>query len=273
MTVQFRLPAASKATLAILLGAALVSCGGEGNSAPGTSVNNPAPAPAPTPSQYVSTPVPFGLTADQTFDVLGLDDWPANPVNSQINLRWNNASKTYEIQRGGSATWNVLRQLVGGTNEFDVVDPGGALAPYQVWLLARNPASLFGRYTGEARLFDGTTDLAYIAFGIGTAAGDIPTSGTRTCRLGDYDTIEGELTINFTTGKVSGTIGPYIWGTTYPLTDATFKPSDAVSITAAYGEDAGNLFEAAFYGPDASDIAIRMTGEASGVLTGPCTAS
>ena len=58
----------------------------------------PSPSPTPIPSrQHTATPVPFNLTENRTFDVLGWDSWPRAPMPSAIQFRWNAAIGKYEV--------------------------------------------------------------------------------------------------------------------------------------------------------------------------------
>ncbi|WP_265571360.1 hypothetical protein [Sphingomicrobium nitratireducens] len=271
MSVNFRLSTASKATLAILLGAALASCGGEGNSTPGTSVNNPAPAPAPAPTQYVETEVPFGLTSNTTFAVFGWDDWwLEGPIASTIEMRWNSAEKQYELRTNSGASWNRLQRIAGEDFIYDVFEPDGAMAEYNARLYAWTASHQFAtKYVGTVALFDYPSAISYVAFGIPTATADMPTSGTRTCIFGEDEVGGGEVTINFATGNIMGTVEPFYGTDVYDLEGAVLKTT---GFTADFGTDTGNTFEAKFFGPDAANIAVRAQGQVAGIMTGVCEA-
>jgi hypothetical protein len=139
----------------------------------------------------------------------------------------------------------------------------------------RSPAD---GYVGNARIFEGSSARAYFAFGIATEPGDIPLSGTMTCKFGEDEIGEGGLTFDLAAGTVSGWARPFWADVRYQLVQTRFAPG-ATSFAATFGTE--GVLEGRFYGPRAVNVAVRakggpgyaagpMSAELTGVMTGAC---
>ena len=265
---------------AVLACSTLAACGGDDDAGPArsplapTRVPPPAPAPAPTPSPYIATPVPFRLTQSWTFDVFGWDSWPSAPTASAIEFRWNATTGKYEVRETPSADWNRLEALTsrfdGPPLQYDVFGSGGTKLPYIIPLWAGMPDG----YVGSARIFENSRARAYFAFGIATDPGDVPVSGTMTCRFGEDEIGDGQLTFDLASATVSGWAEPF-WGggVRYGLVQTSFAPG---ATTFAFSFGADGVMEGRFFGPRAINIAVRAKGggrgfaAVTGIMTGEC---
>jgi hypothetical protein len=236
----------------------------------------PTPAPPP-PTPYTATPLPFNLPQSRTFDMLGWDSWPSAPTPSAIQFRWDAAIGKYEVLAPGYADWSRLEALLrsGGTpHEYDVFGSGETKLPFSILLFApphRPPAD---GYVGNARIFEGSSARAYFAFGIATERGDVPVSGTMTCRFAEDEIGGGELTFDLAAGTVSGWAEPF-WGrgVRYELVQTSFAPG-ATTFAVTFGTE--GVLEGRFFGPRAVNVAVRAKGggqgfaAVSGIMTGVC---
>ena len=235
--------------------------------------SEPSPTPTPTPPpQNTATPVPFNLTQSRRFDILGWDSWPGAATPSAIQFRWNAAIGKYEVLAPGYADWGRLEALqdlhFGGTPyDYDVFGSGGAKLPFGMLLFApphRPPAD---GYVGNARIWESTSARAYFAFGMATAPGDIPVSGTMTCSFAEDEIGEGRLTFDLAAGTMSGWAEPF-WGggVRYELVQS-FAPG-GTTFAATFGTD--GVLDGRFFGPRAVNVAVRAKGAVSGIMTGVC---
>jgi len=267
---------------AFLACSTLAACGGDaGNAAPTggalASASAPSPIPTPTPPpQYTATPVPFNLTQSRTLDILGWDSWPSAPTPSAIQFRWNAAIGKYEVLAPGYADWSRLEALqdlrFGTPHDYDVFGTGGTKLPFYVIVSApphRWPAD---GYVGNARIFESSSARAYFAFGIATAPGDVPVSGTMTCSFGEDEIGEGGLTFDLAAGTVSGWAEPFWAPVRYQLVQS-FAPG-ATTFAATFGTN--GVLEGRFFGPWAVNVAVRAKGggqgsaAVTGIMTGVC---
>jgi hypothetical protein len=128
-------------------------------------------------------------------------------------------------------------------------------------------------YVGSARIFEGSSARAYFAFGIATAPGDVPVSGTMTCSFGEDEIGGGRLTFDLAAGTVSGWAEPFWARVRYEMVETSFAPG-ARSFAATFGTD--GVLEGRFFGPRAVNVAVRAHGggqfEAAvrGIMTGVC---
>ncbi|HJR57874.1 MAG TPA: hypothetical protein VJ813_00680 [Vicinamibacterales bacterium] len=265
---------------AVLACSTVAACGGDdGNAGPTGGALATAPSPTPTlPPQYTATPVPFNLTQNRTFDILGWDSWPSAPTPSAIQFRWNAAIAEYEVLAPGYADWSRLEALqdlrFGGTpHNYDVFGSGGAKLPFYMIVSApphRPPAD---GYVGNARIFESSFARAYFAFGIATEPGDVPVSGTMTCSFGEDEIGGGGLTFDLAAGTVSGWVEPFWADVRYDLVQRSFAPV-ATSFAATFGTD--GVLEGRFFGGRAFNVAVRAKGggqgsaAVSGIMTGVC---
>ena len=271
------------ALIACVIVAGLASCGGEdgGNAAP-NSASSPTPSPSSTPTptdstvEYIATQAPFGLTANQTFDVFGWDAWPAAPVPSTMQLRWNAATSEYELFEASYSGWARLRKIANAQDLYDIFSAAGALFPYRIVLSAPSTLHAPGTGIGDARIFQDSKASAFVAFGSATPSAAIPTIGSVTCSFGMDEAGSGSFVINYATGSVIGEVEPF-WGTggnppqAQQITNAFFRPDSTRILSASYGAATDNLVEARLFGPAGGEIAVRSKGEVTGIMTGSCS--
>jgi hypothetical protein len=248
---------------------------------PSLSLSPPSPSPSPSPGptpvpQYRSTPVPFNLSESRTFDILGWDTWPRAPIPSAIQFRWNAVIGKYEVLAPGYDGWNRLEALpsrFGTPHDYDVFRSDGTKLPFHMAVVA--PPHFFPRngYVGNGRIFEGNTAVAYFAFGIATAQGDVPLNGTMTCVFGEDEIGEGVVTFDLRAGTVSGWVEPFWVRNRYDLVRTSFS-AGATTFAATFG--AGGVLEGRFFGPGAVNVAIRASGggpglaAVTGILQGWC---
>jgi hypothetical protein len=217
--------------------------------------------------------VPFNLTQSRTLDILGWDSWPSAPTPSAIQFRWNAAIGKYEVLAPGYADWSRLEALedlrIGGTPiHYDVFGSGATKLPFHmiVWAPPR-------RFVGNGRILEGSSARAYFAFGVATAPGDVPVSGTMTCSFGEDEIGGGGLTLDLAAGTVSGWAEPFWANVRYPLVQTSFAPG-ATTFAATFGTD--GVLEGRFFGARAVNVAVRAKGggqgfaAVSGIMTGVC---
>jgi hypothetical protein len=266
---------------AVLACSTVAGCGGdERNAGPtgGVLATAPSPIPTPTPtSRYTATPLPFNLTQSRPFDVLGWDSWPKAPTPSAIQFRWNATSAEYEVLAPGYPGWSRLEavNLVGNTpRNYDAFGSGGTQLPFSMIVSApphRPPAWV--QDVGDARIFETSSGSAYFAFGIATAPGDVPVSGTIICSFYADEIGAAGLTFDLAAGTVSGWAEPFWQNVRYQLVQTSFAPGD-MTFAATFGTD--GVLEGRFFGPRAVNGAVRVKGggqgfaDVSGILIGAC---
>jgi len=270
-----------RATLVLSLlavGLGMFGCGGKSSSPVAPSAPSPSPIPTPTPPpQYTATPVPFNLTQSRTLDILGWDSWPSAPTPSAIQFRWNAAIGKYDVLAPGYADWSRLearQDLRFPTpHEYDVVGSGGTKLPFYMVLFAPPHWFPVDGYVGDARIFEGSFARASFAFGIATAPGDVPVSGTMTCIFAEDEIGEGRLTFDLAAGTVSGWAEPFWAKVRYQLVQTSFAPG-ATTFAATFGTD--GVLEGRFFGPRAVNVAVRVKGggqgfaAVNGIMKGVC---
>ena len=182
----------------------LAACGGGG----GSSALNSTPPSPPSPPPPVPPPSgsPFGVNADTLFATAG----------EGVEFRWIEAAKAYEIRFSGQ-DWERLG-LGDSTSTYETRLPqSGSYAVslsktlgYDYTNLATLLENQFGGVTGQ------------FAYGIPTAAGDVPTSGSASYAAQIFGengyALSGDvqLTFDFGAGTLAGYMEPV-------LTDAWFS--------------------------------------------------
>jgi hypothetical protein len=267
--------------LALLAVLPLTACGGGGGGGNGGGstaivtppMPSPTPSPTPTPSQYRATDGPFQLTQSRDLDVFGWDSWPSAPAPSTIQIRWDAVGVGYEMMASVFAERGFLKALASAQRTYDVLTASGAKLPFTVILEAPDSSGFPLRHVGDARIF-GASALAFVAFGIATAPGDLPSTGLRVCSFGMDEIGSGDLTVNLATGAVSGSVEPFNApaGSSSPKLPIQATYSPGTTLSAAYGTDAANGLDARFFGPQAAEIAVRAKGAISGIMLGTCHA-
>jgi hypothetical protein len=238
---------------------------------------SPSPSPGPTPgTQYRSTPEPFNLSESRTFDILGWDSWPRAPTPTAIQFRWNADTGKYEVLAPGYAGWNRLEALpsrFGTPYDYDVFNSDWTKLPFHMPVFAPPHFSPMNPFVGNARIFEGNSAVAYFAFGIATAEGDVPLSGTMTCAFGEDEIGEGAVTFDLKAGTVSGWAEPFWVRHRYDLVQTSFS-AGATTFATKYGT--GGVLEGRFFGPGAVNVAIRAKGDGpgfsavTGIMNGSC---
>ena len=237
-----------------------------------TSPTAPRPTPTPAlPPQPVTTPAPFGLTESRTFDILGWDSWPAAPMPSAIQFRWNASIRRYEVLPPGYDDWNRLEPRT--SFDYDVFGSNGTKLPFYMPLWTPPAPPPTGGYVGNARIFEQSSARAYFAFGIATDPADVPVTGTMTCSFGEDEIGDGGLTFDLARGTVSGSVAPFWAAVRYQLEQTSFAPG-ATTFAATFGT--AGILEGRFFGPGAVNVAVRAKGggqgfaAVSGIMTGVC---
>jgi hypothetical protein len=263
----------------LAVGFAMSGCAREPSSPAGPSALSSSPVPTPTPPpQYTATPLPFNLTQSRTLDILGWDSWPRAPTPSAIQFRWNAAVGRYDVIAPGYGDWSRLEALQdlrfgGPPHDYDVFESGGTKLPFNmiVWAPPHRPPA--DGYVGNARIFEGSFARAFFAFGIATAPGDVPVSGTMTCSFGEDEIGDGGLTFNLAAGTVSGWAKPFWADVRYEVVQTSFA-AGATTFATTFGTD--GVLEGRFFGPRAVNVAVRAKGggqgfaAVSGIMTGVC---
>jgi hypothetical protein len=223
--------------------------------------------------------VPFNLTQSRTLDIFGWDSWPSAPTPSAIQFRWNAAIGKYEVLAPGYVDWSRLEALqdlssAGRPYEYDVFGSGGTQLPFDMIVWAPPLPWWPDGYVGNARIWEESSARAYFAFGIATAPGDVPVSGTMTCFFGEDEIGDGVLTFDFGAGTVSGEAKPF-WGedVKYHLAQTSFARG-ATNFAITFGTN--GVLEGRFFGPRAVNVAVRAKGGGerfaalTGIMTGSC---
>jgi len=253
-----------------------VGCGREVPTAPVASPSpSPTPVSPPTP-QYTAAPVPFNLTESRTFDIWDWDGWLRSPTQTAIQFRWNAATSKYEVMAPGYDGWNRLEALSssnGTPYNYDVFGSDGTKLPLHMPVFAPPHFNPRAGYVGRAHILEGYTSVTQFAFGLATAPGDVPVSGTMTCEFSEDEIGSGGLTFDLTAGKVSGWAEPFWAPDRYELVQTSFA-TGATTFATTFG--AGGLLEGRFFGPQAANVTIRSKGGGqgfsaiNGILTGTC---
>jgi hypothetical protein len=229
----------------------LAACGGGGG-------NSLASTPAPQPSTQPPPPVVktnFGVTQDTEFATVGED----------VQFRWIESAKAYEIQFPGQPLERLVQLGFGPVREEHYPSSGVYFIslskdlPYQYTNLATQLDNAWGGFLSE------------FAYGIPTAAGDVPVTGSAsyTARIfgGSYYPLSGDahLTFSFGAGSLTGFMhpfaetgmGPYDLGrydftqTVYSTGSTTFSGKFVVP---GGGSTADSGFSGLFTGPQAAEL-------------------
>ncbi len=308
MNVQRKFIIAPTIALVLTLG----GCGGGGSGVGLAStpppISGPTPTPTPPPSQYsgpvaLQSPQPFataGYAARHSVNVDG-----TNPVlltgpasSDTISFRQMPGTSLYQLalpryQGGilfpthynGTVCSNgtvcqpssiTHRVGIGNTNMLQDVDVNipvpGSNYPDPT-LTYTSLASWYGSSRDPA---DATRDLreeGVFAYGIPTAPGDVPTSGSgtyaavvegRTDQLGNYIGGSASLTFDFALGTLSGEMRPLIsdgWDLqplgVYAFTQTVFGIGNTTFSGLFDGPVSGGEFEGRFTGPQAAELLAR----------------
>lgn len=286
------------ARLALLIAAAwsVTACGGGST---GERVNiTPAPVPTPTPTP-TPTPVPApsapplpagptGLVSDQPFATQAAysDGWGTLAVgDDRIAISYSNDDGLYTVAFGdgvsgqlhpvsGSGSVNDQGWITLNSTNNEVHDRGEPVPNLSVQL--QHPSSSPYTYTS----FGGWGALScpmgcgagVFAYGIPTAAGDVPISGGATYNgeiRGVTETAYGVggtvvLNFDFAAGTLSGEMNPYyapVWDAvglgTYTFHDTVYSTGSTIfsgSFLLPSGATGHSWFSGIFTGPGASEL-------------------
>jgi hypothetical protein len=240
-------------TLALLLAA----CGGGGSGIGSTPVPPIAPTPTPTPSPASA---PFGVKADTQFPTVG----------HAVDIRWNSSAQAYEV-RFPDEDWERLTLYMSSVGE----EHYPASSQYGIGIKTPH------QYTKLASIFDNAfgMPIGRFAFGLPTAAGDVPTTGSATYDAqvwgdanspastggsGHYE-VSGtaKVDFNFGAGTLSGHMDAKLAGTTgtfalprYDFVQTVFSVG-STSFSGSFsvpGSTAGSAFSGQFNGPQAAEL-------------------
>lgn len=155
----------------------------------------PTPTPTPTPTGPTPTPAPFGLTSSQQFATFGVISSGTNgspyhfePVDPQaIKFSWSAEAKAYEMTLPGFAP-STLSLTFPGRNDaaFTATDANGNKLPIAVslwpasYLELKFSYSSLGFYSSNPSEATNPYVWANFAYGVPTAVGDMPKTGTAT---------------------------------------------------------------------------------------------
>ena len=204
----------------------------------------------------------------------------------EVIVRWNAEAKVYQVQMPETTlawidqtSFSKMYGVAGG----DVLQTDGAKLGYAIAIV---PYSYTGRM--EVGLNDGPGPQRYIAFGVATPAGAVPTVGTATydadlvgragTSWGLYGTAEFQF--DFAAGTLTGFMDPQTNGAMgspavgrYTFSETFFAPGS----TAFSGSfDKGGSFAGVFTGPAAQELMANfsapfMDWDSSGEPTVPAT--
>jgi hypothetical protein len=284
-------------TAALALGA----CGGGGGSIsaistlPATPTPPPTPTPTPTPAP-TPPPIPagpIGLRSDTPFGTVAAYQTSAGSLIAGPNLvqfSYSSATDRYTITlpgfeagqlvtTGGSGsysaganTWSHLQSTVNS------VTLGSTSAEQPVKVSLDWPPSSSYAYTGTGSWFEPNISdrRAVFAYGIPTAVGDVPLTGSATY-AGDVQGLASNtvwvggsvsLLFDFGAGSLSGVMKPRVAPTwdDYSLGDYTFRDTvfakGSTTFSGAFtvsGSTAPSSFQGSFNGPQAAELVANWT--------------
>lgn len=194
---------------------ALSACGGGGGGVASmpppaptpTPSPTPTPTPTPTPGATVLPPTHLGLVSSGSFAALGVTDGyttnsldgdrqpRSDPTNADVKFSYDPGSNTYQITLPGFQTGTLANTAYNGsvgeiaTSTTSQVTAGSSTTLQPLFVAMPVPGSNHSQYTytsfGE---WDGKTGETnngrtiwaegIFAYGIPTAAGDVPTTGS-----------------------------------------------------------------------------------------------
>jgi hypothetical protein len=273
MTYRFVLASASALALAL----SLTACGGGGGGGERPVVTLPVlPPPPPPPAPPVPPPPPFGLTADQAFVTAGVVHSPPS-TEEQVEFSWSNTAQAYTIKLPGQQPTSLeLFNQPGNRSTFVPAGNGTGDPPFQVHVSTGVELS----YTGYAHWHRSPAapegrSVGVFAFGIPTAASEIPVTGTGTYSAtvqgdstGGYGIGgEAQLTFDFGAGTLQGWMQPRAydgWGMLFDLDRYEFTQTvfgvGSSSFSGRFNTPdptAASFFEGGFTGPGATELLAR----------------
>jgi hypothetical protein len=233
----------------------------------------PQPPPPPPPAVGIipsaSTTQEFAVKGGSFTSSASLTNvqGPSVADNQQIRIRYDASDQHYEVQLPGSSTWERLN---GSAGDFSTVS-GATFSPL---INGYNHSTLAGWADVSF------TRFGYVAAGIGTLTGGVPTTGSATYNGHIYgtstetsfDQIEGtsptavtgaiNLGFNFGAGTLSGSVRPTL---TYPNQSYDLAPLNFTNTVYSSGSPVFsgkfatslpglNAFSGKFTGPAATEL-------------------
>lgn len=226
---------------------ALSACGGGGESVQSTPF-----VPAPQgPTGALAKP-PAGVTTTTDFTT----------TNPDVSIRWNAQLNAYEVQIPGYPAGRVTQSSFGPAGASGEVVAADGTTLYSV--SARTPYT----YTGIMDL--GLEPIHYVAYGVPTPAGAVPTVGSATFdaeidgHAGGWPVYgSAEFNFDFAAGTLAGFMDPHTNGPMespylprYTFTETVFSPG---STTFSGKFDQGGTFSGLFTGPAAQELMARFS--------------
>ena len=263
-------PSITKPLLGVVAALGLSACGGDGS----VSVASLPPPPTPTPTPAPTTTILSAAITSQEFASKGATYAGAdrnNPLladSDQLKLRYDAASKTYEIELPSTSTWIAIAPIAGETGS---------------WTTADSKVTLSAAEGANTTLVHWSTATAFglMAVAIPTPASAIPVTGSghylgslvgNSSEAVPYldahipGRISGtiDLTFDFGAGTLSGAIMPTLTGRLSPhwtLPTLAFKDTvyavGNVNFSGKFDTNLSGLnsFSGLFAGPNAGELA------------------
>lgn len=273
---------------------ALCACGG-GQGGPSFIGTPPSsPTPTPTPTTVPSTP-PFGLSSDQQFATYAANtsDSGAYSVNAAdpnaLSFSWSQQAQAYEVKAAGFPAAHLERTFASNLVAFHPVDASGNQLPlsFAIYVppLKTDVQLSYGSWgIYETYPSGSTSPFVYtpFAFGVPTAAGDVPTTGSATYQatlhgLTDdhyYEILgDSQLSFDFGSGSLSGHMQPRLFddwdGINQPLGQYDFAQTAYSGGSRSFGGhfaipngtpgQVGGAFDGQFVGPKAVELISGWT--------------
>ena len=278
---------------------AILTAGCGGGSGEGVMFSAPAPAPtavaAPTTTPTPTAKPAIRLTSDQPFATTyrvssavsagAAVDVPQIEPSQPLEFRYDSGSNSYIIRLPGEDSGRLVPSFENGVNSTSsIVTASGPLPKAEVGLLyapSRFSYSSWGDWTAETqrRTADGRPiqDNGVFAYGVPTAAGDVPKSGAATyaAELGGTATFRetgGETSqsigglahfvFDFAQGKLSGSMEPYLGANGFQSYEGLLGQFEFRNTVFAPG---ATTFAGQFVGPGVNELASSF----NGLFTGP----
>ena len=278
----------------LLLGATmlLAACGGGGSGVsftPAPPYTPPPPPPNPGPPPVPSGPIglqsaaPFKTVSAGGNMSVGTDavqfSYSASDNRYTVTIPGSQQGQLVTTGANGSYNGSVWTNINSTVNDVTV---GSTSAKQDVFVVLDWPASSSFKYTSMARWWDrtettGTTRAGVFAYGIPTAQGDVPLSGSASyggtirglSNAGDM--VFGSVSLNFDFGAatLSGNMKPEItgaWDPLPPLGTYTFRDTvfakGSTTFSGAFdvpGSTAPSSFQGSFAGPQGVELLANWT--------------
>lgn len=267
---------------------ALAACDGAGTSV--AYIPPPPPPPPPVSNNQPALPEgSIGLQSDAPFATMAAayNSQTVTAGNNLVQFAYDSSTDKYTITLPGYDTGQLVTK--GGNGSYDstgwidlqstynLVSEGTTNATQDVGVILPWPGSSAYRYTslGNWNSTDWTAWGAF-AYGIPTAAGDVPVAGTATYQgeiSGVSSTaglVSGTVSLNFdfANASLTGVMKPQVsdWWDSYSLGDYAFRDTSfargATTFSGSFdvpGSTAPSSFAGQFTGPQAAELMANWT--------------